>query len=402
MAEELSSGDKKNKKVLFVLPSLLPGGAEHQTINQINYLVEKGYKNIRLAILSNRLFLFDKIKLSRENILLVEDNDEVNISGGMMKVLPGISRRLARYAKKENITDIIAILPMAHLACRLAKLNYFFSFKKQPALNVYYRSVTYEISPMDTFFKKAFNKFNSLLARFFDNRSLFISKAVDEDIRGNFYVPASLVLPNSLPELDISGEEGKTFLASRGLWKEGRYLILVPGRLQLKKGHSFFISSFKLFVEQRSISPDQVKVIFAGEGPLREVVEAEIASSGMQDYIDVCGFVENKILLSLYKSVDLIIIPSLHEGFGNVAIEGLMQKSLLLVSDTGGLSEIIRDGENGFKFQTNDRASFLDKLSYIYDNRHTELIDREALHREFLSKYTLESQMKKIQEFCGF
>ena len=402
MAEELSSGDKKNKKVLFVLPSLLPGGAEHQTINQVNYLVEKGYKNIRLAILSNRLFLIDKIKLSRENILLFEDNDEVNISGGMMKVLPGISRRLARYAKKENITDIIAILPLAHLACRLAKLNYFFSFKKQPALNVYYRSVTYEISPMDSFFKKAFNKFNSLLARFFDNRSLFISKAVYEDIRGNFYVPASLVLPNSLPELDISGEEGKTFLASRGLWKEGRYLILVPGRLQLKKGHSFFISSFKLFVEQRSISPDQVKVIFAGEGPLREVVEAEIASSGMQDYIDVCGFVENKILLSLYKSVDLIIIPSLHEGFGNVAIEGLMQKSLLLVSDTGGLSEIIRDGENGFKFQTNDRASFLDKLSYIYVNRHTELIDREALHREFLSKYTLESQMKKIQEFCGF
>ena len=119
----------ENKKSLFVIPSLLPGGAEYQTINQINYLVERGYKNIRLAILSNGLFLFDKVKLSREFMFIVEDNDEINISGRMVKLLPGISKRLFRYAKEEGITDIIAILPMAHLACRLVKLNYFFSFK---------------------------------------------------------------------------------------------------------------------------------------------------------------------------------------------------------------------------------------------------------------------------------
>lgn len=268
-------------------------------------------------------------------------------------------------------------------------------------LNTYYRDVEYQTSPLDTLSKKAFHYINSTFARLFDNRNLFISKAVYECTAQHMPIKDYLILPNSLPIKDISGEAGKNYISQLNLQAHSEYLILIPGRLHAKKGHIIFIEAFNNFIKEVSLSTRDIKVIIAGSGPEQEHLESKVDELGLRQYFYFCGSLENKLLLSLYKAVDLVIIPSTHEGFGNVAIEGLMQKSLMLVSNTGGLSEIIVDEKNGYLFENKNPVDLKNKLNFLFSNRYQSLLNKEKLYQEFLNKYTLESQINKILQFCN-
>jgi len=56
--------------------------------------------------------------------------------------------------------------------------------------------------------------------------------------------------------------------------------------------------------------------------------------------------------LKLYKCVDVAVFPSLYEPFGIVALEGMVANVPVVVSDTGGLGEIVEHGVDGMKSYT--------------------------------------------------
>jgi len=264
-------------------------------------------------------------------------------------------------------------------------------------LTAYYRDVDYESTPLNTIPKKLFNYFNSILARCFDNTSIFISNAVHKNISDNFFVKKSLVVPNSLPQGYISSQQGIDYLQSNNIDFNNKFIILIPSRLHKNKGHELFITTFKKFV--KNIKPCDAYVILAGAGSEKEKIQSQIKELNLGKLFLMTGTLENQLLMSLYALAKLVVIPSLLEGFGNVAIEGLKQKSLMLTSNAGGLDEIIIDGYNGYKFKKNDPSSLYDKLKYIYTHRSVELIDKNNMGRDFIEKYTLEKQMKVILDY---
>jgi glycosyltransferase involved in cell wall biosynthesis len=99
-------------------------------------------------------------------------------------------------------------------------------------------------------------------------------------------------------------------------------------------------------------------------------------------------------VLSFLKLTDVVIIPSVFEGFGNIAIEALMQGAMIISSDAGGLKEIIRHGENGFLFPTLNREALLQHLEAIIIDGRT--FNREQLMQDFLDRFTLSRQIEEI------
>lgn len=59
-------------------------------------------------------------------------------------------------------------------------------------------------------------------------------------------------------------------------------------------------------------------------------------------------------LLAEYEKVDLICLPSLHEGMSNVMLEAMCCGKLVLASAVGGALDVIRHAENGFLFRSRD------------------------------------------------
>jgi glycogen synthase len=63
------------------------------------------------------------------------------------------------------------------------------------------------------------------------------------------------------------------------------------------------------------------------------------------------------VLHSLYRIADLTVVPSIYEPFGLVALEAMASGCPCLVADTGGLREVVPNGDVGLRFRSRDPES---------------------------------------------
>ncbi|WP_375495477.1 glycosyltransferase family 4 protein [uncultured Nostoc sp.] len=104
-------------------------------------------------------------------------------------------------------------------------------------------------------------------------------------------------------------------------------------------------------------------LVFAGEGLLREELEAKAETSGIKDRVRFIGFVNQSELPSIYRSADLFILPSEYEPFGVVVNEAMLCGCPVIVSDKVGAGyDLVRHGKNGFVYPCGD----IDGLAKIF------------------------------------
>lgn len=81
----------------------------------------------------------------------------------------------------------------------------------------------------------------------------------------------------------------------------------------------------------------------------------------------------------MYKSADVAVFPSTYEPFGVVAIEAMYAGIPTVVSDIGGLNEIVSHGVDGMKSYAGNPNSIADSvLSVLYDHRLADDISKNA------------------------
>ena len=392
------------KKFLYVLPTLEIGGAELQTINQLNYFQKKEINNFSLVILSDKVDekCATSLILPKERMFVVGINSMDVISSKSLFASFKAVKNLSKIIIHTKANSVLAVLLISQWITRLTKLYHFLTFKPTFEIISYYRGLDYQLFLKKKIYLRIFNTTNKAIAFFTDNKSIFISGAVKNDVVKNFYVNnSSTIIYNSLSEEKVDGVAGKAFLQQFGIHKH-EFVLVVPGVVNAaSKGHFFFVEAFKLFLSGKSISAKEVKVIIAGDGPDFEKLKVLISKHELSDYFILKGFMQNKDLLSLFNVVDLVVVPSISEGFGNVVIEALRQQALILASNTGGIPEIIKDGKNGLLFKSNNIDSLVERLNYVYENKGVEIIDKEKMKNTFESKFTLKTQIANIVEFLS-
>src|SRR5438046_9406536 len=97
-----------------------------------------------------------------------------------------------------------------------------------------------------------------------------------------------------------------------------------------------------------------VSLVFVGGGPLEEDLAKEVLRRRLSDRVKITGFVDQEKLVSLYHSCDAFVLPSHYEPFGMVALEAMASRVPVVVSDTGGHSQILDDGVTGVEVPDSD------------------------------------------------
>lgn len=96
----------------------------------------------------------------------------------------------------------------------------------------------------------------------------------------------------------------------------------------------------------------QTYLMLVGQGPeepkLKELAEA----LGVRERVIFAGF--RKDVVAYYRTFDVSAVPSLEEGFGNVAIEAMATGTPVVASNLGGLREIVQNEENGLLVPAQD------------------------------------------------
>ncbi len=113
------------------------------------------------------------------------------------------------------------------------------------------------------------------------------------------------------------------------------------GRLHPDKGQVVLARAARRIVE----SLPGAKIVLAGDGPQREEVEAVIADCGVREHVSLLG--DRRDVPELLAGLDLLVLPSMNEGFANAALEGMATGLPVVVSDAGGNPEAIDDGRTG-------------------------------------------------------
>ncbi len=88
------------------------------------------------------------------------------------------------------------------------------------------------------------------------------------------------------------------------------------------------------------------KLVICGGGYRQHLVDQAFAI-GMGQHVYFTGFIPDDALLKMYKSADIACFPSIYEPFGIVALEAMAAKTPVVVSDAGGLPEVVEADVSG-------------------------------------------------------
>jgi glycosyltransferase involved in cell wall biosynthesis len=128
-----------------------------------------------------------------------------------------------------------------------------------------------------------------------------------------------------------------------------RTTIGLIGQLKRKKGAVFFLEALAA-----SRFAKEAHVVLVGDAePELLTWLADHATAIASTHLP---FLDRYELLGYYPACDIVALPSFYDGLPNVALEAAALGLPLLVSDAGGLRDLVVDGEHGFVFPAGDRG----------------------------------------------
>ncbi len=138
-------------------------------------------------------------------------------------------------------------------------------------------------------------------------------------------------------------------------------LVVSWGRVQYEKGFQVLARAIN---ELRSRVPD-VHGVIAGRGSYLPELQTQIDVEGVSDIIDLPGYLPENELRMLVHRAGCVVIPSLYEPFGIVALEALAAGAPLVVARTGGLAELIAGTDAGVTFEPGNPDDLADVIERV-------------------------------------
>lgn len=163
-------------------------------------------------------------------------------------------------------------------------------------------------------------------------------------------------------------------------------VVAFAGRLVPEKGADVLLEAFAKVVKRIP----NATLLIAGDGPERHRLQAKIEQLSLGSRIVMLGHLSRTQLEDHFAGAWVQVVPSRwEEPFGIVAAEGMMRGTAVIASNTGGLAELIQDGENGILLAPSDPATLATSILSLLEN--PAKTDRMGMSgREFAMRYLSE------------
>lgn len=140
-------------------------------------------------------------------------------------------------------------------------------------------------------------------------------------------------------------------------------LLFAVGRLVHEKGWHVLIAAL---AGLRQSHPD-ARLVLAGVGGYREELQSVAHHHNVLSAVTFAGFISDDDRNKLYASADIAVFPSLYEPFGIVALEAMALQCPVVVSDTGGLREVVQMHRTGVLVTPDHVDALVSGLRYTLD-----------------------------------
>ena len=185
------------------------------------------------------------------------------------------------------------------------------------------------------------------------------------------------VVPNGV-NLNLFNGIERDYNFRRKYAMDNEKIILFMGRLVYEKGIQHLIAAMPKILNGYRDS----KLVVCGKGAMIDELKAQANAMGIGNKVYFAGYMNGKDVQKMYKAADIAVFPSTYEPFGIVALEAMLSENPVVVSDIGGLNEIVEHRENGMKSYAGNANSIADSiLELLYDHKLCADITKKAKNK---------------------
>ena len=351
----------KKIKILHIIPSLLPGGAEKMAALLAEFSNPEKFSIGILCLKAGGLW---EEKLIKQGI-------PVTIVGSLNRPIIfdffKIVKAIKNFSPDIVHTHLFGGDFYGRICARLAGVKKIISTEQ----NV-------------NFSEGKLRKLAKFLTSLLAIRIVAASKAIKK-----YLIADEGVAPEKIEVIYNGVETDKFSPLARDYKPSGRPLVVGSiGRLTEQKGFDYLLEALAKIKE--------VECLIAGEGEEKENLEKKIKMLGLDRRVKLVGL--QKDVPQFLRSLDVFVLPSRWEGFGIVLLEAGLSGLPIIASRVDGILEIIEDGLNGWLFEKGNVEELADKLKKILAEPAARARLGKNIREKVLDKFEIKKIVKQYED----
>ena len=314
---------EKRMKILHVLTDRNIGGAGRWLLYYLKY--HNREKFAVKVVLPHDSLLVAAVQALDVPVLAMEEMEDKSFDRKAFKALAKIFR-----AERPDIVHTHASMT-ARMAARRARVPYIFNTKH-----------CMEGAPGGLAKKILRREINAV----FSDKIIAVSKAVRRSMIAGGTKPQEIaVVYNGIERIPIPSAEEKA--------------VGMVARLEEVKDHETFLLGAKKLLDKRQ----DVRFYIVGDGSLRKQLEQKAAALGIREHVTFTGFLQD--VEKIEAALDIAVITSRAEALCLSILESMIAGIPAVGTDSGGVAEVIRHGENGFLIPVGDSDALAERLDEL-------------------------------------
>ncbi len=311
--------------VMHVLYSFDVGGLENGVVNLINRLPEDRFRHAVVALLHCAPAFCQRVQ--REGVEFISLHKP---PGHAVRLYPELYRLFRRMrpaiVHTRNLAALEALVPaaLAGVRARVHGEHGWDSFDRE-GRSAKYRLVRKLYSPLV-------------------GRYVALSRQIESYLIERVGVASDRVerICNGVDTARFFPAPARVALSGCPLPMDGAVVVGTVGRLQAVKDQLTLVRAVAIACRRGAAD---VRLVIAGDGPLRPEVEAEVRACGIADLSWLAG--ERSDVPDVMRALDVFALPSRSEGISNTILEAMASGLPVVATDVGGSAELVVPGQTG-------------------------------------------------------
>lgn len=164
------------------------------------------------------------------------------------------------------------------------------------------------------------------------------------------------------------------------------------GHLVECKGHKYLIEAA---VQIKETFPD-ITFIIAGEGPLRNELEAQISRLDLESTFRLLG--DRDDVPEILSIMDVYAQPSLWEGLGRAMTEAMYMKKPVIASNVNAVPELVENGKTGVLVPPRDVSALVEAIKNLLENEDKRRALGRSAHKRVFPAFSADLMIGKIED----
>lgn len=178
-----------------------------------------------------------------------------------------------------------------------------------------------------------------------------------------------------------------------------RPIFIFVGKVTPRKGLHLLLKACSELAKQ-GLNDYTLQIV--GDGPQLQELKEFCDENNLTNSVQWVGRVDYSLIGEYFSKADVFVLPTLEDTWGMVVLEAMVLGKAILCSKWAGASELVTDGENGFRFDPYKPEQVAELMRRFINNPEIAIPMGEKSQQLMKNKYTPEAAAKFLAEVTSF